>query len=274
MEQNKYNYISAYEEIAPPPPPYVEGSPPPPTVTSDSTIGLVVITANLFVTVIIIAGMSIYGTNTLNALKVGAAYFGLSTPLYILIITGALTSMVNVTQHEVTERQRIAAYKEVMLAGFQWRIAVEQNRNAELQAQAMPLQLTRRIAALETELLEQRVRTPSTQPPTFVTAYDNTSTAAFAEEASQVDSTAQEAVAWLSGLYNDLGQPDHKKVQLVGDAASLGRLRVRMLGSKRGQGSREAGLWLLNQGVVKKVAGGYQVQLHHFPSRESLRNLL
>lgn len=268
------NYISAFEDVAPPPPSYVEAATTTQTVTSDSTIGLVVVSANLAVTIIIIAFMSVYGSDTLYALKVGAAYFGLSTPLYILIITGALTSMVNVTQHEVTERQRIAAYKEVMLAGFEWRIAVEQNRNAELQAQAMPLQLTRRIAALETELLEQRVRTPSTQPPTFVTAYDNTSGAAFADEEPQVDSTAQEAVTWLSGLYNDLGMPDAKKLQLVGDTASLGRLRVRMLGSKRGQGSREAGLWLLNQGVVKKVAGGYMLMLAHYPTRESLRNLL
>jgi len=261
-------------DIAPPPPPYVEVASTPQTVTSDSTIGLVVVSANLFVTVLVIVGMSVYGTNTLDALKVGAAYFGLSTPVYILIITGALSSMVNVAQHEITERQRIAAYKEVMLAGFDWRMVVEQNRTAELQAQAMPLQLTRRIAALETELLEQGARRPPAHPATFVAPYDNTSKAAFADDAPQVDSTAQEAVAWLSGLYDDLGMPDKRKVQLTGDEASIGRLRVRMIGSKRGQGSREAGIFLLKREVIKKVAGGYLLQLKHFPTRETLRTLL
>lgn len=272
MEQSKYNYVSALDEISPPPPTIEVSRNQPATV--ETNLGFVLTIANLLITGIIITAMMLDGTQVLAAIIAGSVYFAVTMIFFTLLVTGSLTMILADLSRERAEHHRIDAYENLGEQAIQWRISVERNRHLELTQQALPQQLTRRIAALETELLEQGTRRPPAHPPTYVTPYDNIGKAAFADEGPQVDSTAQEAVAWLSGLYNDLGQPDHKKVQLVGDAASLGRLRVRMLGSKRGQGSREAGLWLLNQGVVKKVAGGYQVQLHHFPSRESLRNLL
>ena len=70
------------------------------------------------------------------------------------------------------------------------------------------------------------------------------------------------------GLYDTHGRPDSKHVH--GD----GRLRGRMLGSKRGTGSREAGRWLLRSGIIQRVRGGYALDVIRFPSRDSLRHLL
>jgi hypothetical protein len=261
-QKSTYNYVAALEEVTPPPAMAERTSPPSQTVVSDSTIGLVVISANLFFTVILMAGMSWFGAPALQSILIGGIYFCASTPFYLLIITGALTAIANVAQQECTERQRIAAYERVMHTAFEWRMMVEQNRTAELQAQAMPLQLTQRIAMLETRLLEQQVGTGGVQPPTFVAPYANHNT------------TASEAVAWASNLYDDMGKPDKDKVQLTGDEASIGRLKVRMLSSKRGTGSNEAGLFLLQNRVIQRVQGGYMLNLKHFPHREALRQIL
>src|SRR5690606_15239116 len=106
-------------------------------------------------------------------------------------------------QVQRTERLRIAAYRELGEMAITWRREIEQNRAFELQAQAMPQQLTRRTAALESELLTRQIAVGGVQTPsTFVPAFDNRSGAAFADETeTPQDSSASEAVAWLSGLY-------------------------------------------------------------------------
>lgn len=272
QESSKYNYIAALDDLTPPPPPIeIQARP----ATVETNLGFVLTVANLMITAIIITAMMLDGTQAMTAIIAGSIYFAVTMTGFALVVTGALSSIVAALAHERTERQRIEAYEALGALAIEWRQAVEQNRSAELQAQAMPLQLTRRIAALETELLERQVNADPLHTPSFVTPYDNRSGAAFAEEVGPArDTSAREAVAWLSGLYDDLGKPDAKKVQLIGDTSSLGRLKVRMLGSKRGSGSREAGLWCLNNGAIKKVSGGYQLQLALFPTRESLRNLL
>ncbi|MCC6454481.1 MAG: hypothetical protein IT328_06020 [Caldilineaceae bacterium] len=230
---------------------------------------IVIVSANLAMTAIIICAMLFDGRQVEAALQRGILYFALTTPLFLIIITGSLSKILGRWSREKTERQRIKAYERVMVVAFQWRQAVESNRAAELQAQALPTQLTRRIAALETELLERSVSAGGVQPPsTFVSPHDNRSNAAFAAETEpQVDTTANEAISWASGLYNELGQADPTKVQ------ADGRLKVRMIGSSRGPGSREAGLWLIQKGVIVKVPGGFALNMRHFRTRESLRNL-
>lgn len=264
------SYVSALDDFTPPPP-VVEVQAQP--VTVETNLGFVLTIANLAVTAIIVIAMMIDGTQAKTAIIAGCGYFAVTMTGFALVTTGTFGAVLNGWQRERTERKRVEAYRELGVLAIEWRQAVEANRALELQAQAAPLQLTRRIAALETELLERQVNAGGVQPPsTFVTPYDNRNHAAFAEMPT-VDTTAQEAVAWLSGLYNDVGQPDPRKIQMSGDSAALGRLKVRMLGSKRGTGSKEAGLWLLQQGAVRKVEGGYQLNLKHYPMRESLRNL-
>jgi hypothetical protein len=47
-----------------------------------------------------------------------------------------------------------------------------------------------------------------------------------------------------------------------------------MIGSKRGSGSRDAGLWLLRERIIEKVPGGYRLNIRDYPTRDSLRHLL
>jgi hypothetical protein len=258
--------VPVVDEVVPlPPPPDVPSKP----AIVEANLGFVITIANLLITAIIITAMMLDGTQAKNAIVAGSIYFAVTMTSFALVITGTLSAIVAALARERTERQRIKAYRVLGELAIQWRQAVEANRTAELQAQAMPIQLQKRIAALETELLEQRVAAdPLRRVSTFVSPYDNRSKAAFAEEVEPpVDTTANEAIGWASGLYNELGQADPAKVQ------ADGRLKMRMIGSSRGPGSREAGLWLVHKGVIVKVPGGFALNMRHFRTRESLRNL-
>lgn len=272
--QNWRAYAPGVDEVMAPPPAPIEIEQAEPSPNSKQTqAGLIVIVfVNLLVTAIIVCVMLFDGTTASEALERGTRYFTITTPIYLIIITGSLVRILGRWARERTERQRIRAYERVMVVAFQWRQAVEANRTAELQAQALPSQLQRRIAALETELLEQRISAGGVQTPsgrnTFVTPYDNRSKAAFSEETEPpTDTTANEAMQWLNSLYDELGNVDRRKVN------SDGRLKVRMIGSSRGPGSREAGRWLIQRGVIYKVPGGFALNLQHYRTRESLRNL-
>ncbi len=270
----RYNYVAALEDLAPPPA-HIEMQHTAPHPVIETTLGFVLTIANLLITAMIITAMILDGTQAMNAIIIGSAYFAVTMVLFSLVVTGSLSAIVASSAHERTERQRIESYEVLGALAIEWRRDVERNRTLELQAEARPLQLTRRIAALENELLERSLDTGGLHTPiNFVTPYSNVSTAAHSDTGTQVDSSAQEAVAWASSLYDDLGQPDKRKVQLVGEIGSIGRLKIRVIGSNRGSGSRDAGLFLLKHNVIKKVSGGYQFRLDSFPTRESLRNLL
>lgn len=79
---------------------------------------------------------------------------------------------------------------------------------------------------------------------------------------------AVEGVRWAVGLYDARGYPDRRKV------GADGRLAVKMIGSKRGGGSRESGLWLLRQGVIVRVRKGYALAVDRFPTVADVRRLL
>jgi len=270
----RYNYVAALEDLAPPPA-HVEMQHVAPHPVIETNLGFVLTIANLLITAIIITAMMLDGTQAMNAIIAGSIYFAVTMTGFSLVVTGALSAIVASTAHERTERQRIESYEVLGALAIEWRRDVERNRTIEMQAQAMPMQLTRRIAALETELLQRAIAVdPLHTPHTFVTAYSNVSTAAHSDIGPQADSSAQEAVAWASQLFSDTGLPDPKKLQLVGEVNDLGRLRIKVIGSKRGGGSREAGLFLLHHGAIQKVTGGFRFNLKHYPSREALRNLL
>lgn len=253
------------EVVALPSPPPIEAEPAPQNIQ----VGLIiVVSANLAVMAVIIIGMIVDGAQAGIAIITGVAYFTLTSPLYLAIVTGVLTAIMGRREREKTERLRIQAYKELGEQAIAWRQSVEQNRHLELTQQALPRDIQRRLAQLESDALERETAQTPGRGSTYISAYSNVSEAAHSDIAPQVDTTAQEAVAWLSGLYDEFGNADRSKLQ------SDGRLKIRMLGSSRGPGSRDAGLWLISKGVIRKVPGGFALNLRRYPTRESVRNLL
>lgn len=271
----RHTYIPAVDDILSPPlpPPPIEANAKP-AQNLDAGLGFVVVTANVLVTAIIIIGMLVDGQQVSKAIVTGSAYFALTSILHAFIHTGALSAIIGVWQREKTERLRIESYQELGEQAIAWRVRIEDNRALELQMQAMPADMARRLTQVENDLMEQRLAVdPMQGVSTFVSAYDNTSKAAFAKEVQQVDTTAQEALTWARGLYLDTtGLPDPSQVHISGD--QKGWLRVRMLGSKRGEGSKDAGLWLLDHKIILRVPGGYKLNTKYYPRRESLRALL
>lgn len=234
---NKYNYVATLDEVAPPPP-YVEARPTPPPVV-ETNLGLVLTLANLMVSAIIVIAMMLDGAQAKSAIVYGSLYFVVTMLGFVLVVTGALPAMVNGWQRERTERLRVAAYERVMEKAFDWRMTVEETRQLELVGRRGSTG-GQRVSPLNT----------------FVPAI------ADGEEAQS------EGVRFAMGLYDTQGRPDSKRV------FADGRLRGKMIGSKRGSGSRDAGLWLLREGIIKKVAGGYALNLGSYPNRDSLRHLL
>lgn len=232
-------YVSTFDEVAPiPPPAIVEVQAQPATV--EHNLGFVLTIANLAVTAILITGMLVNGSQVQSAILVGGFYFATTTTAFVFVITGALTAMVNGWQRETTERLRVQAYRELGELALDWRLAVEETRQMELQGRRPPTEGVQRISPL------------------------NGYVAPFADgEQAQV-----EGVRFAMGLYNTLGRPDPKRVQ------EDGRLKIKMLGSKRGAGSREAGKWLLREGIIQRVQGGYALNVDSYPTRDTLRHLL
>lgn len=281
MQPTKWSFTPAVEEIlAPPPAP--QPDPPQAQTRAEPGLGFVVTVANVLLTAIIITGMIVRGTDVGSSILIGAGYFALTTGVYILALTGTLTDVIRGGQQQRTERLRIEVYADLAEQAIQWRLLIEQNRKLELESQAIPADLSRRLAALETEMLERSLPADPQQTPSFVTPYDNRSPRAAgpsgrgqaahaAETQAPHDTTAGEALAWAMTLYTDTGLPDPKRVQLRGKAEAYGKIRGEVIGSKRGEGSREALLWLLDKRVLKKIPGGYALNLAAFPRREELR---
>jgi len=223
-------------------------------IVSDATLGPIALGANVALTIIIVTAMMIDGSQARTAIIVGSAYFMLSTFLFAGVTTGALTAVINGYQRERTERQRIAAHLALGTMALHWRLEVERNRVIGIPS-ASPLP----GAGIPPAGSAERISPLST----FVEPYAN-------EERAQA-----EAIAWAEKLYDRAapGAPDGRKVQLAGAPEAIGRLRVRMIGSKRGGGSRDAGVWLLRQGVIRKVSGGYSLNVAQFPYRHYISAL-
>jgi hypothetical protein len=261
--------LPALDELLTPP----AQSPDPPAAAPrvEQGFGFVLTVTNLFVTAIIISGMLIDGQSVTVAMVTGAAYFFPTTIVYVLALTGTFTDVIRGGQRERTERLRIDAYADLAAHALTWRMAVEDNRRAELAASATPSDLQRRLATVEYELLQRNLPAQDAAP-TYVPPYDNRQRGAFAAETQPArDTTSAEALAWAMALYGDDGLPDPRQVQLSGDESSRGRLRVPAIGSKRGPGSADALRWLLQKRVLVKLAGGYALNVALFPRREELR---
>lgn len=262
MQKHEYDqtYVPAFDDIYTPPPPPPTEPYTPPKSTGEAGLGSVLTAANLFVTIVLVTGMLINGEQVGRALVVGAVYFTVTTPIYAVIVTGSLTAIVTVWQREKTERHRIDAYADTAELALTWRIKIEENRRLEMQARALPTDWP--------QLPADPAQTPTQH--TFVPPYDNRPRGAFADPL-QPDSTAHEALNWVMGLYLADGQPDPAQVQTSGERT--GWLKVRMLGSKRGSGSKEAGIWLLQHRVILRAPGGYKLNLTRYPHRARLRTL-
>lgn len=237
-DYKQHNYIASLDELAPPPP-YVEVKDNRPA-TVETNLGFVLTVANLMITAIIITAMMLDGTQAKSAIIAGSIYFAGTTILFTLLVTGTLGAIVNGWQRELTERHRIDAYEALGELAIEWRLAVEETR--------------------QIELLGRRGATDPMPPAGQLQSY----VAPFADgERAQV-----EGVRFAMSLYDTQGRPDSKRVH------TDGRLKIRMCGSKRGAGSRDAGRWLLREGIIERVRGGYALDLDKFPHRDSLRHLL
>lgn len=236
MSEQKYNFVSALDEVAPPPT-TIEVSNRPATI--ETNLGFVLTLANLMLAAIIVIAMLLDGTQVMLAIITGAIYFAVTMIFFTLLVTGSLTMILADLSRERAEHHRIDAYENLGEQAIQWRLAVEETRQIEL--------LGRRPHA-------------DPLPPAQVQNY----VAPFADgEKAQV-----EGVRFAMGLFSTVGKPDSQRVH------ADGRLKIRMCGSKRGAGSVDAGKWLLKAGIIERVRGGYRLNIEQFPSRDSLRHLL
>lgn len=228
---------SSEEIFALPPPPITDVETHPQNIQAGL---IIVVSANLAVMIIVISGMMVGGAKPVEAIIAGVAYFTLTSPIYLAIVTGVLSTVIVRYAREKTERIRIDAYQELGERAIEWRLACEQTRQIELLGRRPPTEGVQRTSPLASYV------------------------APFADgEQAQV-----EGVRFAMGLYSTVGHPDPKRVH------ADGRLKQRMLGSKRGSGSREAGRWLLRAGIIQRVRGGYALDVGRFPTRDSLRHLL
>jgi len=227
--------VVPYAEEYPPPPPAIET--PQQAIVSDATLGTFALAANILITTIIVVAMLVDGTQARTAIVVGSVYFAASSFVFAVVTTGTMTSVINSYQRERTERARVAAYLALGTMALHWRMEVERNRFVE----AETVQPLRTPPAVPAERLS-----PLT---TFVAPYVDEQRAAL------------EGIAWAEKLYDASGAIDPRKVH------ADGRLRIRVIGSKRGGGNREAGAWLLRQGVIRKATGGYALNVDRFPYR-------
>lgn len=234
----RVQYPAVYEEVAPLPPSVIEVQGQGGSV--ETNLGFVLTVANLAITGIIIIAMIIDGTQAKNAIIVGSLYFALTTGTFALVVTGTLTNIVNGWQRERTERLKIEAWRELGAMHMDVKLAVEETRQLELMGRRGATEGVQRVSPLNS----------------FVPAI------ADGEEAQE------EGVRFAMGLYATSGKPDPKKLH------PDGRLSGRMIGSKRGSGSREAGLWLLREGIIRRVRGGYALAVDKYPTRDSLRHYL
>lgn len=241
-------YVPAVDDVLSPPPLPAQIDHKSPTQPADGSLGFIAIIASLLVTAIIIIAMLIDGQQAGRAILVGATFFAVLVIVIAVLLTGTLSAIIAVWQRERTERARIEAYAEAAEMALQWRIRIEDNRALELQTQQPPMR----------QLPVDPPQTPH-DGRTFVPPY------------REPDKTAAEALAWARSLYLDNGQPDPKMIQP--DGKKRGWLRVRAIGSKRGGGTEEAGVWLRQRKFLRRVPGGYMIDLDHFPTRESLRLL-
>lgn len=271
--QYRSSYVPAIVEDVLPPPPMPHPEPP---LTREGvraeTAWLVVTLSIMLMTLVLFTAMIIDGSTARQAINAGTKFFALTMGLVVLILSGALTDILRAWWRERNERRRIDAWADLAEQAISWRIKVEDNRRAELERDSLPADLQKRLAAVEYDLLQRTLPAPATPGQTFVTPFDNRKGGAFAEETQPPhDTTAAEALAWAMTLYTDTGLPDPKQVQLSGDPASIGRLRVPAIGSKRGPGSPDALRWLLARRVIRKIPGGYALNLQMLPRRDELR---
>lgn len=232
-----------WEDVYTPP---AINAPPTPAPTTEAGLGFVLTVANVLVTVVIVTGMIVDGRQAGNAILTGAAYFAITSIAFASLITGSASSIFLTWQHQRTERHRIDAYENLATLALHWRIE-------SARAQQPPL-----LPVQERGMVDPP-QTPSVTD-TFVPPY------------ADAQSAASEALAWASSLYGPDGQPDGRQVVLSGD--NRGWLIAKMLGSKRGAGSRDAGLWLIHNRFILRARGGHVVNLLSFPDRGSLQKLL
>jgi hypothetical protein len=208
-------------------------------------LGFVLTVANGLITAIIITGMAIDGTQVWRAILTGAAYFAITSVAFAALITGSASSIFLTWQHQKTERHRVDAYEHLAELALSWHIEAARAQQPQL--------------AAPQEQGPQRVYRTLSVTDSFVPPYQDPHRA------------STEALAWVRTLYGSDGFPDRRKVVVEGD--NYGWLKVKMLGSNRGDGSRDALQWLLDRRVVMRAQGGFVVNLSRYPTQASLAQI-
>jgi hypothetical protein len=228
--------VSAVAEYVDAPPPI--NAAPRPALNNDAGLGLVIVSAHLLVTIIIVVSMIVNGQDAWRSALVGAAFFAITVPFNVSLMTGALPNIFATIQHYKTERHRVDAYVELAQLALTWHIESARAQQPQLAAPQ-----------------EQGTQTPYRTPSV---------TDSFVAPFADAQSAASEALAWASSLYGSDGQPDRRKVVVEGD--NRGWLRVRMLGSARGAGSAEAAQWLHSRRIIMRAQGGFVLNVSRFPT--------
>lgn len=223
--------------ILPPSPERLDAEPTPQNIQAGL---LVVMSANLAVMVIVMGGLWAGGMEPLTIILSGIGYFTFTTPFYLALVTNVVTNMYSRHERETTERLKIEAWRELGAMHMDVKLAVEETRQLELVGRRPPTGGAQRISPLNT----------------YVPAI------------AQGEEAQQEGVRFAMSLFDTRGNPDGKRLH------PDGRLKIKMCGSKRGAGSRDAGRWLLKERIIERVAGGYRLNLRDYPHRDSLKHYL
>lgn len=209
------------------------------TIYATGGLGNVVTIANVLVTIILI--VAIYADNGSATLAVlaGVGYFGVSTTVALLTLSGTLTHVLINRQQQVTVR-----------------------RLHQLQFK----QVSEPPPSMAVVDLPQLPRTPHADPlpPPGLPAAKSF----VAPSAGEVSEAARrEAAAWVLQLYASNGEPDPNKVLLQSGRERPGRIRV-------GAPGKEAKQLLLSRGVLLDLGNGFRLNLVRCPTIEAARQYL
>jgi hypothetical protein len=214
----------------------VENQTPPAVNYHVDELGKVVTGANILVSGVLIGAMWFDHHSATLAAVSGIAYFGLSTSLTLLTLSGSLSQMVTNHQQQVTMRR----YHVLQFgAPDVMQMALAHPRQVERSQDVDPMQDGNELPA-----------------STYVPAVAN---------ARQV---GKEAALWAVTLYTEQGGPDPVRVSMKGGKEKAGRLRV------ASPANPEVKQFLLDRKVLEVVPHGYRLNVEEFPTCESLRWLM
>lgn len=201
-------------------------------------LGGVVTIANGLFAVVMIAALARGEYGAIAAIVTGGLYYGITTIIALVVLSGTLTQIVVNRQEQVTLRQyhqlQVSIVQPTALPDSSW----------PRPDHADPLQLPGTPPA-------------PTAPPlggvTYVAAEDLT--------------IRRNAALWAATLYGSDGLPNPKMVHLDAKRERPGRLRI----AAPAKAQRE---WLESKKVLESIPHGVRLRVERYPDADTLRNIL